>query len=163
MFEVVDKNRNHLLPWLIWVEKTTTPEDTYDFIQATNLDWDNKKGADYAIYFDKKYIGNIGVMDIKNKHESCEIGYWIDQNFASKNIMTKCVQAIENEFFNRGINRIVIRADVDNISSNRVAEKHNYVLEGMQRQSDTFTNGEHRDVKMYSKLRHEWEYYKDEQ
>jgi RimJ/RimL family protein N-acetyltransferase len=62
---------------------------------------------------------------------SPEIGYWIAPDHSGKSITTRSVQALTKLGLDSlGLDRIVIRANPDNIGSNKVAEKSGYMLVG---------------------------------
>jgi len=68
------------------------PNDGAEFYQ--NLCIENKKSGDsieFVIEYNDAAIGLAGILHIKNKDE-VQIGYWID-----------------NEFWNRGIGRVVVK------------------------------------------------------
>jgi ribosomal-protein-serine acetyltransferase len=65
------------------------------------------------------------------------VGYWIDQDFAGKGITTLSAKAlVEYGFTKLNLNRIEITCAVENIASQKVAEKNNFKLEGILRQRE---------------------------
>ena len=72
--------------------------------------------------------------------------------------MTEAVKTLEDEFFARGFNRIVIAMDTANTPSEKVAIRCGYTKEGIMRQwhyNPTFKS--YRDMCLYAKLKSEWE------
>jgi RimJ/RimL family protein N-acetyltransferase len=157
---IVNRNRNYLLPWGQWVHYAKTAKDYFEWLEQREKDWDNKRTASYGIHLGKEFIGRIAIEDINYIKDTAECGYWIDSKHAGKGYATEALKVIEKEYFERGLNRIVIYTDPDNLASIRVAEKNNYVLEGIMRQDDYYLDGdgEYRNTAIYSKLYHEWEY-----
>ena len=51
MFNVVDKNREHILPWLPWADVTITktPENSYGFMTNAVSKWKNKTNFEILI------------------------------------------------------------------------------------------------------------------
>ncbi len=129
IFEVVDRNRKHLTPWLPWVEWIKSIEDTlqshFDFKKKAKLE----KEYSYRIFLWNIYIGNIGYFSISKENKSCEIWYWIDKEYTKKGYITEAVKVLEAELFEKWFNRIEICCDERNVASVWVAKKCGYTLE----------------------------------
>lgn len=157
MFQVVDKNRDHVLPWLEWgtTNKTKTPEDSFMFMVCADQKWKANKGFEYLIHLKetKEIIGGIGVFhtDSERSHK-IEIGYWLAKPFCGKGYMQKAVRLIEKEFSALGAIRFVIRNDVENIPSVKTAEALGYHFEGIAKK-DKWNNylKSYRDMNIWSK------------
>ena len=65
MFNVVDKNREHILPWLAWADiaVTKTPENSSGFMIDAIQKWKNKTNFEYLIHLKEtgEIIGGLGV------------------------------------------------------------------------------------------------------
>lgn len=87
-----------------------------------------------------------------------EIGYLLfEKGLRGKGITPKAVTMLVNYLFlTHPLNRVEIRMDSSNTASERVAEKCGFTYEGIARKA-YFLHGKHRDVKLYSLLREEWE------
>ena len=66
-------------------------------------------------------IGSIDVVDYLNGVP--EIGYCLSRKHWNHGYMSEALSAFIDYLFNKGFNKIVIEADVNNIGSNRVIEK----------------------------------------
>lgn len=138
MFNAIDENRDHILPWLDWAMTTVTkiPEDDYNFAKEADEDWDLGKRFEYSI-LDKRtgeFLGGLGVMQRGRSNDKYfEIGYWLAKSACGKGYMQEAVKLIEKEFFVLGVERLMIKNDVENINSKRVAERLGYVFEGVER------------------------------
>lgn len=150
----IDRNRNFLREYLLWVDKTISQQDVVD---ATNLfiDWWNKgENYAYSIVLNEtaKAIGSIDIHHIDTANHSAEIGYWLAEEYNGNGYMSEAVKIIEKQAFDEGLNRLVIKVELSNIASCRVAEKNNYILEGIHKQMllkyDTF-----RDIKCFAKIK----------
>lgn len=158
MFKVIDKNRQHLRPWLSWEKSTLRIEDSLKYL--FEMDKKAKKGEEfgYGIYIDNEYAGNIGIFDIDEKNKSAEIGYWLSAEFFRKGYMTEAVSIIEREvFLNTDLNRIRIKCDERNIASAGVIKKCGYIFEGKFRK-DTYSEyfKDFRNTLVFSKLKSEF-------
>ena len=132
MFILTDKNREHLRPWLKWIDDTVSSEDTRKFIEKCKEKFDKKTGADFGIFYNDKLIGSMGFHTIDQLNSWAEIGYWIDKDYEGKGIMTECVRAIiKYGFEDLKLHRIQIICDARNIKSRALPEKLGFSLEGV--------------------------------
>ena len=158
MFKVIDENRQHLKPWMPWVDLTLTVEDTMKYLFEKEVDTLKGQKVEYGIFINDEYIGNISVFDINQKNHSAEMGYWLSAHHVRKGYMTEAVQILEKEAFTHlNLNRIQICCDEQNQASAGVAKKCGYKYEGILREyrfSEYF--GEFRNKIFFSKLRSEY-------
>jgi RimJ/RimL family protein N-acetyltransferase len=158
VFQVIAENRQHLLPWFIWVKTEKSAEDAFKYLLA--LEEKSKLGekVDYGIYLNREYIGNVGAFDINQKNKSAEIGYWLSKKFTRNGYMTEAVRLLEKDlFFRLNLHRVQIKCDERNKPSAGVAKKCGYVFEGRHREdiySDYFKDN--RNTLVFSKLKAEF-------
>jgi ribosomal-protein-serine acetyltransferase len=156
IFECVNRNREYLGEWLPWVEYTQKIEDTIKYLVESEKKIEEKKEANYWIYIDGKYSGNISLMHI-DPNTGAEIGYWIDKEKSGKGYARRAVKLIEKEGFENNLNRIQIKCDEQNNASKKVIEKSGYFFEGKLREDDYSKNRkEFRNTLIYSKLKKEY-------
>jgi len=128
LFQLVDNNREHLGKWLPWVDSTTSPEDSLDFINSTIQKRRDGEEYGFAVVVDNEPNGHMSLMHIKDDDEP-EIGYWIASHMSGQGITTRAGSALTDfGFYNLGLKRIIIKADPENTASNKVAEKLGYEL-----------------------------------
>jgi len=126
IFYLIDNDREYLDKWLPWVKETKSVNDSLEHINNTINERIYGIEYGYGIYYDNKIVGRISLMDIKNKPE---IGYWVTSSMAGKGITTKAVEALSDFCFNTlGIDTLTLKADPENIGSNKVAEKSGFSL-----------------------------------
>ncbi|MBW9157796.1 GNAT family N-acetyltransferase [Clostridium sp. FP2] len=102
-------------------------------------------------------VGSIGLMNIDNNIENCEIGYCIGKAFWNKGITTEAFSAVINFAFKEvGFERITGRHNVDNVASGRVMEKCGLKYEGTLRKIHKINTGSLVDCKYYSILKEEY-------
>jgi ribosomal-protein-serine acetyltransferase len=156
---LVVKNKEHLEPWMPWVESSLTEEGERNFLEMSATWWAQGKACHCVIVYDGKIVGSVGLNDIDAVAKKCEIGYWLDSDYTGRGIVTSAVKKIEEIAFTEyGIERVSIHADSRNLKSRAVAERLNYVYEGTMRRAITNTSaGDMGDEVIYSKLRSEWE------
>lgn len=151
VFEIVDRNRECFGRWLPWVESTKTIEDEYDGLQHVyNNEWT------YLVFLDNKIVGSVGFVKRELKRKKLEVGYWLDEDFGGRGIMTRAVKLLEEMVFQTDEwNKIEIHADVDNVKSQNVPKRLGYNLDGILRQDYFYPDGRIGDTMVFSKLRSE--------
>ena len=158
LYEIIDKSRNTLREWFPWPDKTNSPEDEFSYylVGLCQKKWEEGTAFGYLIYKKgtREILGNINLCSVNEKHKSAEIGYWLSDSVTGYGYMQEAVHALEKEAFKTGINRIVIKNDIKNIRSARVAERCGYTLEGVMRQ-DAWDEVHKcfRDTNIWSKLK----------
>ena len=108
--------------------------------------------------------GNVGVFDAQSGEllgacgfgakpsERYEFGYWVASAHRWRGIAPRALRLIARWVAeNTGAGRLQLHADVENIASQRVAEKAGFTREGVQR-SWIDVRGERRDMVSYSLL-----------
>jgi ribosomal-protein-alanine N-acetyltransferase len=102
-------------------------------------------------------VGSIGLLNIDNNIENCEIGYCISRALWNKGITTEAFSAVINFTLNElGFERITGRHNVDNVASGRVMEKCGLKYEGTLRKIHKVNTGLLVDCKYYSILKEEY-------
>lgn len=124
MFELINKNREHLEPWFSWVKLTLSLEDSLKYLFDKEEKTKDAKKVEYGIFVNNEYIGNISVFDINQKNKSCEIGYWLSSFHTRKGYITEAVKIMEKEIFDEmKLNRIQIKCNEKNEASFGVIKK----------------------------------------
>ncbi|MEK5529605.1 MULTISPECIES: GNAT family protein [unclassified Viridibacillus] len=134
-------------------------EDTEEFIRLIL----NKYELDqYALWgIEEKETGTlIGTIDFVSwqpKQQIAEIGYAISQVYWGRGIVTEASKAvIAYGFEEMDLVRIQAKCLIENVGSARVMEKVGMSYEGLIRKG-LLVKDTHRDLKMYSILREEFE------
>lgn len=156
IFLLTDKNREHLRPWLPWVDKTLTAEDTREYILGELENFEKKVAADFGIWYEGQWAGSMGYHAIKVSDKKAAIGYWLGEEFTGKGVMTECVKALVKYGFEElGLNRIEIECSTLNEKSRAIPKRLGFTLEGTLRQSH-IVNSVVMDNYIYSLLKEEW-------
>lgn len=135
--------------------------DTKTYIHYVLQQYYLKKIAPWGIQFkeNNKLIGTIDFVTWDTVHQTAEIGYAISHLYWGRGLTSEAVQAlIELGFTRMELQRIQARCITENIASQRVMEKTNMTYEGTIRKS-MLIKGVHRDIKLYSILKEEYETY----
>ncbi|MEK7613835.1 MAG: GNAT family N-acetyltransferase [Patescibacteria group bacterium] len=153
LFALVDKNRNHLRRWLLWVDKTKTVTDSKRYIEKCINDYSKKTTFDMGIWHHGVLAGAIGFNAIDNESEKVSIGYWLTEELNGKGIITAAVKKLTAFAFNNlHMNRITILCDTQNTRSCRIPEKLGFTEEGLI-QKDEKRYGKFYDYKVYTLLK----------
>ena len=156
LFNAVNNSRAHLHPWLDWVDKTTKPEHSLQFIQQSLHQLHTQEGLALGIFVDKKIIGAVGMHKWEQPVKKAQIGYWISKENEGKGIMLRCLSRFVDFLFDKiGLNKIEIHFVPDNTRSAKVAERLGFKLEGVIRQS-CLRNGVPEDIVIAGLLKDEW-------
>jgi ribosomal-protein-serine acetyltransferase len=130
LFELTEQNRAYLSQWLPWPEHTQSTSDSREFIETMIAKRTSGEEYGYGIELEGKLVGHISLMHLKDDHDA-EIGYWLAASASGKGVTTKAAAYLSRFGFETlGLERIVIRANPDNIGSNKVAEKIGYSCVG---------------------------------
>lgn len=120
---------------------------------------DNDPVRFFAIIIDGEVNGSIGVV-LKNDiyRKSCEIGYYIAEDYWHKGLATRAIRAITSYAFRTfDIIRIYAEPFADNTGSRRALEKAGFTHEATLR-SNVIKNGIIKDSCIYGILREECTY-----
>lgn len=156
MFAASERNREHLRPWMPWIEVTNCVEDTLTFVKSALVERERGNGYQYVIMEGENVIGTLGHHHYNARDHEIYIGYWLDAEYQGRGIMTRACRAlIDLTFEHMPIHRMVIQANVENLASRKVAERLGFTFEGVAREAE-LVNGAYRDLAIYSLLDREW-------
>jgi RimJ/RimL family protein N-acetyltransferase len=154
-------NDEEIATFLDRVPQPYTPDDAHEWFETTAEAWRTGTSATFAIHVDgiEGAVGGIGVHFLSELDEGCgEVGYWVGAEARGKGVATTATRAIARWAFDAvpALARIELRADVQNVASNRVAEKAGFTREGVLRaQRFNVRMGKRVDFVMWSLLREE--------
>lgn len=154
LFNLVDKNREYLKKTLPWLDYTKREEDSLKFIKSSIERYKNNDELELGIFENKKLIGMIGTHALNKEEKHLSIGYWIDESYQGKGIMTLCCKKlIEYTFLSFDINDIFIKCGITNFKSCSIPERLGFkyikVLENFEN-----LYGKSVDMKLYKLNKH---------
>lgn len=145
-----------------------TPHASEEFTESCLSGWVEAYQNDFcynwamALKETGEVIGSISVVDLREKAESCEIGYCMGKRFWNRGLMTEALTAVVDYLFREaGFHRITAGHHTDNSASGRVMVKSGMRREGLLRQAGHNPHKEELeffDVAVYAVLREEWEH-----
>jgi len=153
LFDLIDGNRDHLRPWMIWEQTTKSVDDTRTFIQSCLDAPVDIEGN--GIFVDGDLAGGIG-MEIDTLSNSGEIGYWLATPCEGRGIITRaCERFFDMAFDELGLHRMELQAASGNTRSRAVAARLGMSEEGVARDGIRVADG-YLDSVEYGILEDEW-------
>jgi ribosomal-protein-serine acetyltransferase len=157
LFAAIDNNRAQLSEFLPWVDSIQTVDGLKEYLKNAEILCQQQKEASFAIIFENVAVGRIGLHHLNLQNKVGAIGYWLSKEAQGKGIILKSCKALINYGFqNLGLHRIEIKAAVNNLKSQAIPEKLNFVKEGVLRQAE-FVNNQFLDLFLYSMISDEWQ------
>lgn len=77
IFNLINKNRDHLRKWLLWVDKRQSAEDFEPIIPIWLTNYANNNGFDAGIMHNGKLVGMVALHYIDWKNKATSIGYFL--------------------------------------------------------------------------------------
>jgi len=140
--------------FIYFTSKPKSVQDEIKWLKKSQQLRKAKSEYNYTILLDGSVIGAVGIRIDKNRSFTGEIGYFVDERHWNKGIATKAVKLAEKEGFSkRGLTRIVILMQPENIGSERVAIKSGFQKEGLMKKAIIGTDGKKKDVFLYAKVK----------
>lgn len=156
MYAAVDRNRTRLRQWMPWVDSERGPDGVKAFIQRSLQRFATNHGFDAAIFVEGKYAGNIGFHDFDWLNRRTSIGYWLDQAYEGRGLMTAAARALTHHALHvLKLNRVEIQAGIGNTKSRAIPERLGFTYEGTLRQAN-WVYDRCLDMAVYSMLASEW-------
>ena len=155
VFSVIEKNRAHLRTFMEWAD-TCTLDDIKKKSEEWQKKFEDKSDIVLGIWFNNKYIGNMGLHDINRNNNSAIIGYWLAADYQGQGIMTDCVRALTDYGFNElDLNRVHLYCAFSNMKSRAIPERLGFVQEGIL-QDDECLYGVYHDKVVYGMVKRNW-------
>jgi len=155
LHSLIEANRPYLARWLPWAEGQTF-DDTLGFIRRTRAQLTENDGFQAAVILGESIIGVIGYHSVDWGNRSTRVGYWLDEAQQGNGTMTAAVHLlIDHALSAWDLNRVEIRAAVENRRSRAIPERLGFRQEGTLRRAELI--GErYLDSVLYGMLKAEW-------
>lgn len=154
IFDLIDKDRNHLRTWLPWVDATCSVEDTRENLAERIKTFGTSEQAAFFGTFNGDIVASVGFVSLKDNEG--EIGYWLLSNYGGRGLMTTFVKAcIDFGFDELSLDRIVIKCAEANIKSARIPKRLSFTQ--MEKSKTTRTrNGSEHHTLIFTLDRNDW-------
>ncbi len=167
LFEAGSESRGgEFSRWMPWCHENYTIEESREFIEKTVENWRNSEDAwrdemqfGYAI-FDlqtEKFLGGVGLNQPNKTYKYYNLGYWIRVAAQNRGAASEATRLLAQAAFEdlAELNRIEILAALENIPSQKVAEKAGAQREGVLRKR-LIIGGRIHDAVMFSFVREDF-------
>ena len=156
LFNALEASREHLRPWMEWVDRHQNIGDSAEYITRSLLEFTRRENIGLGIFDradNQTVLGATGYHDIDWTVPAMEIGYWATQAAQGHGYISEAV-ALLTDFAMRefAARRIAIQCDPNNVRSRTVAERLGYQLEGQLRNKARTTSGALRDTLVFSRI-----------
>ncbi|MBX2992490.1 MAG: GNAT family N-acetyltransferase [Bacteroidetes bacterium] len=142
---VFDANRERLRNGFFSRAKLTQSEnDVEAFVQQVRQLWNVREAFHFSIWEKQQqsYVGEIFIACISWQVPKGDVGYFVVREFEGQRMITEAVCAILPFAFDRlQMNKLQIRCPVDNLRSQRVAERSGFKIEGVLRNDRVNSDG----------------------
>ena len=156
VFDMIDRNREHLREWLGWVDISTDISVTYQMIDINLRKFANHEALDTAIVYNGKIVGKVSINAINLANKTAQIGYMLDEKYEGRGIMTRAVKAMTDiALFEYDLHKVEIWAAEGNAKSRAIPERLGFVQEGIIRSAEWLYD-HYVDHVVYGVLRREW-------
>jgi RimJ/RimL family protein N-acetyltransferase len=160
LWEACDESREHLKPWMPWIEETKTSADSEAYARRAYARWTLREDIPLAIWEREtgRLLGGTGLHRINWELPAFEIGYWLRVSAVGQGYMTDTVRTLcQFAFETLKANRVEIRCDALNERSAAVPRRLGFVHEATLRNSDRTTGGELRDTCIFALIPADYE------
>lgn len=168
LFEAaIESKGGEFTHWMPWCHENYSFEDSREFIEkmvenwkrAENF-WQENMQFGFAIFDSEtnKFLGGIGLSLPNIANKSCNLGYWVRTSEHNRGIASEATRALAKAAFEDlpELNRIEILSSIENIPSQKVAEKSGATREGILRRR-LIIGGIVHDAAMFSFAREDFE------
>jgi len=152
LYRAVRESISEISPWLPWCHEGYSIEESRDFVATRNIRSQGDEWYSFAVLDQScgRFLGGVSINFINRVHQFANLGYWVRTSAAGRGVATRATKlAARFGFQELGLNRIEIVAAVNNIASQRVAERAGAVREGILRKRLSI-NGVPHDAVLFS-------------
>jgi RimJ/RimL family protein N-acetyltransferase len=154
VFRGVRESRAELGLWMPWCTPDYDQARAAEYVVKSQAERKAGVSFEFGIFgADGEYLGNCGLNNVNPQDKYANLGYWIRTRRTRHGFATSAVVELARwGFANTDLNRFEIVASVENIASQRVAERAGAKREGVARQRIVLGGRVH-DAVVYSIVR----------
>ncbi|MBL8848460.1 MAG: GNAT family N-acetyltransferase [Planctomycetaceae bacterium] len=152
--DAVLESQAELSIWMPWCHPDYGRQDAAAWVASRPDAWQrNEEKSFLVVAADDQLLGGCGIHRINLQNGVGELGYWVRSSATRRGVATEATRlACAWAFEVAGLHRIEILASVENVASQRVAEKAGGVREGILRER-LLLHGRRHDCVLYSIVR----------
>jgi RimJ/RimL family protein N-acetyltransferase len=156
LFAAVRESIAEVSPWLSWCHQNYSIAESREFVSSREAAAQSDEHYSFAIFSQDdpgRLLGGVGLNFINRVHQIANLGYWVRTSAAGKGVATRATRlAARFAFEQLGFHRVEIVAAVNNVASQRVAERAGALREAVLRKR-LLIHGEPQDAVMFSLVR----------
>lgn len=150
LYDLVVRNKAALQKAMDWPKQVKSAEDTRKTLQGNYLLHHRGYAKMFMILQQDRLIGVLSFNQIEPTNKTAYIGYWLDEAWQGKGLLSQALQAFIARYADSGeVRRFVIKCRVANEASNRVALRNGFRLEGTLKEAE-YLNGQFYDQNIYA-------------
>lgn len=160
IWEAVDASREHLKPWMPWVNEHDSPEFSRAYARRMEAKWILREDLPMGIWRreDGRLIGSTGLHRIDWSVPSMEAGYWIRPEAEGNGYVTEAVRLVTTLAFDHlRAERVTILCGSRNLRSAAVPRRVGFVHEATLRCERRDGDGSLRDTELFALTRADFE------
>lgn len=152
---LIEANRAHLARWMPWAAGQTHA-DTQGFIRSSRRQLAENAGFQMALVNDGRIVGVAGFHGVDWTNRSASIGYWLAESEQGHGTVTETVRTLlDHAITTWHLNRVEIRAGVENTRSRAILERLGLRYEGTLAQAERIGD-RYIDQVVYAALAEDW-------
>jgi RimJ/RimL family protein N-acetyltransferase len=128
---------HEIVRWLDAIPQPYREAEANSWIEQASAGWRDETSAQFAVTdaTSGELVGSVGVGWVGEREERVgEVGYWTRRDQRGRGLATRAVGLVSRWAVRElGCERLQLRADTDNVPSQRVAEKAGFTREGVLR------------------------------
>ncbi|MCY7347626.1 MAG: GNAT family N-acetyltransferase [Pyrinomonadaceae bacterium] len=160
LFEAASESKGgEFSRWMPWCHENYTRAESEDFIKKVGENWRNETEFAFAIFDAEtdEFLGGVGVNQPNKQHKFYNLGYWIRVSKQNRGVASEATRMLaKTSFKDLPINRVEILAAVENIPSQKAAEKAGATREGILRKR-LIIGGRIHDAALFSFVREDFQ------
>lgn len=157
VYEAVIESKAELSPWMQWCHAAYSRQDTIAWVDSRADAWESNREWSYVVLnSDGRLLGACGIHRFDVLNGVAEVGYWVRSSATGQGIATAATRRLcQWAFDETELRRLEILTSVENLASQKVAEKAGAVREGVLRQR-LLLHGRRHDCALYAILKEEF-------
>jgi len=159
LFEAANESKGgEFSRWMPWCHENYTISESETFIESLEEKWQNGEVFGFAIFDAKtnEFLGGTGLNQPSKNHKFYNLGYWVRVSRQNRGVSSQSTQILaKSAFEDLPINRIEILTAIENVPSQKAAEKSGATREGILRKR-LVIGGRLHDAVMFSFIREDF-------
>ena len=159
VFAAIEESREHLRPWVGWVDRYTTLEQTRAYCRRCAASWQDRTDLSTGIFdaATARLLGGAGLHQPNWARGTFEISCWLRASAAYRGYGTEALRLLADlAFATLEAKMIKLFADARNEPTRRLAAKCGYVFKGSVRNGYSAPDGQTVDLLVYRLTPDDW-------